>query len=126
MSIHRRAARRDGNETEIIAALESQGWTVTPLSAPGVPDLLIGARGINVLIEVKDPDGSSRGKPTTAKLTDAQQRWHDGWKGQAEVATSTLSAIAIVKRHLRANLRAATTRTGSASTLQREILGPTR
>lgn len=39
MSIHRRAARRDSNEPEIIEALEKAGVVVVPLSGGGVPDL---------------------------------------------------------------------------------------
>ena len=36
----RRVARRDGNEQEIVEALEAIGVVVIRLSDPGVPDLL--------------------------------------------------------------------------------------
>ncbi len=72
MSIHRRAAKRDSNEAEIIAALIALGATVEQLSASGLPDLIIGINGVNVLAEVKAPKG---------KLTDAQVKWHEGWQG---------------------------------------------
>jgi len=52
----RRAARIDANQPAIIAALRSIGATVQPLHAVGggCPDLLVGLRGRNILMEVKD------------------------------------------------------------------------
>ncbi|MGB1373649.1 MAG: VRR-NUC domain-containing protein [Aequoribacter sp.] len=38
----------------------------------GVPDLLIGAEGVTILVEVKGPKG---------KLTDDQKKWHSSWLG---------------------------------------------
>ena len=37
----RKAAQRDGNEAEIVAALRSVGYHVTHLNDPAVPDLLV-------------------------------------------------------------------------------------
>jgi hypothetical protein len=72
----RRGAKRDANEPEIIKALRAAGCLVQPLSAPGVPDLLVWSpwRGL-ILLEVKD--GS---KPASArKLTSDQVAWHTQW-----------------------------------------------
>jgi hypothetical protein len=54
----RRAARRDGNEPEIVRALEDIGVRVRRVSAGGVPDLLCWTRaeGYRVL-EVKTETG---------------------------------------------------------------------
>lgn len=57
MSIHRRAAKRDANEPEIVAALESLGFAVTRLSGEGVPDLLLSRAGDWYVAEVKMPNG---------------------------------------------------------------------
>jgi hypothetical protein len=76
----RRAAKVDANHGEIVAALRSVGATVQSLAAVGggVPDLLVGWRGLNLLIEVKD--GSRI--PSQQKLTPDQERWHEAWNGQ--------------------------------------------
>lgn len=55
MSIHRRAAKRDANEGEIVDALEQVGANVYRLSAENVPDLLVIRDGLSFLIEVKVP-----------------------------------------------------------------------
>lgn len=69
----RQAAKRDANESAIKAALKAAGASVTPLSAPGVPDLLVGFRGETILMEVKDGRND---------LTDDQRDWHGDWKGR--------------------------------------------
>ena len=72
-------AKRDANESEITAALKQAGCTVQPLSAKGVPDLLVGFTDIEtgqpcmILMEVKDGYN---------KLTDDQSKWHIWWIGR--------------------------------------------
>lgn len=81
-----RAARADANQPDVIAALRSAGATVQPLHVigRGCPDLLVGYRGVNLLVEVKD--GS---RPASARqLTPDQRRWHDEWRGQVDVVQS--------------------------------------
>ncbi len=75
MSLYRRAARKDDTQTAIVAALLSAGATVQAISSPGAPDLLVGYRGVNVLVEVKNKDG--RG----LKLNPLQRAWHAAWMG---------------------------------------------
>lgn len=78
MSIHRLKARRDSNESQIVEALRNVGAQVYPLSAKGIPDLLVcyydiySERYETVLIEVKD------GKN---KTTAAQNLFMDTWHG---------------------------------------------
>ena len=92
----RRAARTDANQAAIVRALESLGCTVQSLAAVGggVPDLLIGWRGLNLLLEVKDG-----GKPPSErKLTPDQVRWHRDWRGQVAVVETVDDAIQAVLR----------------------------
>lgn len=63
MSLHRRAAKRDANEPEIIQALQAAGAKVWPVSGEGIPDLLVAYQGRFLLMEVKTKTG---------KLTRAQ------------------------------------------------------
>ena len=84
MSLHRRAAKRDDSEREVIDTLEAGGATVQQLSGEDVPDLLVGLRGVNFLIEVKTGN---------AKLKPGQAKWHEGWGGaKVEVVRNAAQA----------------------------------
>jgi hypothetical protein len=87
----RRAAKVDANQGEIVAALRACGCSVESLAAvgKGVPDLLVGLRGLNYLLECKD--GSK--PPSARKLTDAQVEWHKIWAGQVLTVTSAEDAL---------------------------------
>jgi Holliday junction resolvase len=87
MALHRRNPKRDANEREIIEALKQIGCTVAQLSARGIPDLLVGYRGKNLLIEVKCEKG---------KLTEDQIERHASWMGEIHIARTPDEAIAIV------------------------------
>ena len=86
------AAKRDSNEREIIDALEAMGCSVTQLSQPGVPDLLIGVAYHNLLLEVKSPGES---------LTPQQRVWHNAWHGTAHVVWTVAEAIEIVGHYIK-------------------------
>jgi hypothetical protein len=89
MSIHRRNPRRDANEAEIIAALRAAGASVQPLSARGVPDVLVGVDGRNILLEIKVGNG---------KLTSDEATWHKKWRGQVVVVRSIEEALEAIGR----------------------------
>lgn len=69
------AKKVDANQAEIVEFLRSCNATVQHLHAvgKGCPDLLVGFRGRNLLMEVKVAKG---------KLTPDQVTWHGGWEGQ--------------------------------------------
>lgn len=97
----RRASKVDRNQPEIVHALRAAGATVQPLHTvgDGCPDLLVGYRGINYVIEVKD----WKAAPSARKLNPAQVVWHDGWKGsvaKVETAEAALSVIGARGIHL--------------------------
>jgi len=75
----RYARKTDDNHQRIVAALRAFGASVASLAAVGggVPDLLVGYRGVNYLLEVKD--GSK--VASARKLTAAQVEWFGGWRG---------------------------------------------
>lgn len=89
-----RAAKVDANQSAIVSALRKIGATVQPLHTvgKGCPDLLIGLRGMNLLLEVKD--GSK--PPSAQKLTADQVAWHRDWCGQVEVVNSVEQALIAV------------------------------
>lgn len=90
----RRAAKVDANQAEIVAALRAVGATVQPLHAvgQGCPDLLVGYRGINFLLEVKDGEKP----PSARKLTPDQVSWHDTWRGTVHVVMNPKIALEII------------------------------
>ena len=74
-----RAARIDANHEQVVLALRAAGATVQSLAAvgQGVPDLLVGFQGKTLLMEIKD----GRKTPSERRLTQAQLKWHGGWRG---------------------------------------------
>ena len=70
----RRAAKIDGNQTELVEAFRTLGCSVTSLAAvgKGVPDLLVSIKGITWLVEVKMPKG---------KETPDQVEFAASWQG---------------------------------------------
>lgn len=82
-------AKTDKNQAEIVDAMRKHGATVQILSAvgKGVPDLLVGYRGVNFLFEVKGQNG---------KLTEPQIKWHDDWQGKVYIVRSIDDAIMIL------------------------------
>lgn len=90
----RRAAKVDRNQPEIVQALRDAGASVHPChsAGQGFPDLAVGFRGKNYLIEVKD--GALA--PSDRKLTPAQKEWHAAWRGDAVVVTSASEALAAI------------------------------
>lgn len=90
----RRAAKADRNQPEIVNALESAGATVQHLHTVGggCPDIAVGYRGQNFLVEIKD----GKAPPSARGLTDAQLLFHSIWRGQVAIAESIDDAFRIV------------------------------
>jgi hypothetical protein len=90
----RRAARRDDNEKEIIAAMRAEGAYVKVINDEGLFDLLVSYRGETLLIEVKD--GAK--PPSARRLTEAEQKFHDEWPGSdLYIVNSVEEAIALLR-----------------------------
>ena len=85
------AKRIDSNQTQIVKQLRKIGYSVCILSSvgKGVPDLLVGYRGKNLLIEIKD--GSK--PPSQRKLTPDEQNFHNTWNGSVIVARGLMDII---------------------------------
>ena len=86
--------RTDGNHTAIVKALKGAGCTVQSLAAlgDGVPDLLVGIDGRNLLVEVKNGARS----PSRRRLTGDEQTWHAAWAGQVVVVATVDEAMAVI------------------------------
>lgn len=92
----RRSAKIDGNQPRAVELLEARGWSVKSLAAvgDGCPDLLVGAMGLNILIEMKMPKG---------KLRPKQELFKARWKGQYAKAESPEDAVKMVELIIKAN-----------------------
>ena len=83
---------RDKNEPAIIQALVAVGATVQQAD---FCDLVVGFRGQNYLIEVKNPEGKNKIEESQAKLLET-------WRGQYEIvktADEALRVIGVNTRH---------------------------
>lgn len=90
----RRRAASDGNQPAIVQALRSVGATVASCHAvgQGFPDLVVGFRGRNFLIEVKDPAQPKH----RHELTPAQVEFHAGWNGEIAKVFTPEDALAAI------------------------------
>ncbi len=77
------AKRIDTNHVEIVIALRRVGASVLSLHTlgKGAPDLLVGFRGYNYLLEIKTVSG---------KLEEGQVDWHNLWRGQRPQTVHTV------------------------------------
>lgn len=89
-----RRKRVDANQREIAQALKTLGATIEYLHfvGRGCPDLLVGFRGRNYLLEVKDG-----AKPVTRqRLTADEIAWQEQWRGQVAVISTVDEALAVI------------------------------
>ena len=93
MSLYRRAKTRDGNEVDVVEALEALGAWVVRLDLPC--DLLVGWRGMNLLIEVKQPHRVTKAGKIRADQP-AQAEWLRCWPGQVAVVTTPEEAVRLL------------------------------
>jgi Holliday junction resolvase len=93
----RRVARVDSNHAEIVKALRQYGCSVQSLAAvgQGCPDLAVGRRLCNLLLEVKD--GSK--PPSSTRLTTEEINWHASWRGLVVTVYTVEEALEYVSRN---------------------------
>lgn len=90
----RQNARKDANQDDIVSGLRAVGASVavTHQLGDGFVDIVVGFRGANYLIEIKD--GSK--PPSRRRLTPDEQEFHDAWRGRVDVANSLDEALRII------------------------------
>lgn len=88
-----RAARKDANHNEIAAYFIANGCSVGDLSqVKRLCDIVVGYKGVNELVEIKD--GAK--PPSAQRLTEGEQKFHDGWRGTITVITSIEDASKLI------------------------------
>jgi hypothetical protein len=83
----RRAAKPDANQHALVEALKKIGAKCFYIKEP--VDLLVGYRGRNLLLEVKNREGKNR-------ITKAQAEFLATWPGDVQVVWSVEEAISAV------------------------------
>jgi hypothetical protein len=89
-----RAKRVDDNQRKIVEQLRKLNISVQHLHTigQGCPDLLLGFRNRNFLVELKDES-----KPASAKkLTDDEQEFFNEWNGQVSKCESLEEILKVV------------------------------
>ena len=91
----RSRGKSDANQTEIVKALRKEGYSVAVTSClgAGFPDIIVGARGINFLIEIKNPSVPYADR----QLTSDQEKWHAAWRGKSYVVETIGQCLSIIK-----------------------------
>jgi len=87
--------RTDSNHAEIIKALRkipNLSVFSTHEVGKGFPDIVIGYKGINYLIEIKD----GKKPPSARKLTDAELDFHLSWNGQIDTIKNLDELLQII------------------------------
>lgn len=81
----------DSNQREIVINLRAAGASVAHLHTlgKGVPDLLVGWRGSNFLLEVKSPNG---------QLTKSEKDFCEHWHGQVAVVKTWEEALLVIDK----------------------------
>ena len=92
----RRANRRDANHSKIVKELRQiPGISVADTGdlGNGFPDIVVGYKGKNLMIEIKDGEKPPSGR----KLTPDEKEFHDTWRGQVCIATCTNDVFDLIK-----------------------------
>jgi len=92
MSRRGHAGRVDANHAECVKALRSAGMmaTSTAMLGNGFADIIVGYRGLNILLEIKSEGG---------RMTSDERQFHLTWAGQVAVANSPEEAVIAVVDH---------------------------
>lgn len=86
--------RVDQNQPLIVQTLRAVGASVQFLHeiGKGCPDVLVGFRDQNYILEIKNPEQP----PSKRKLTPDEEKWHQAWAGQKAVVETPEQALAVI------------------------------
>lgn len=92
----RRAAKVDSNQNEIVSTFRKMGASVLITSQlKNCFDLLVGFKGVNMIVEVKD--GSL--PPSKRKLTPGEKLFKESWRGgEYHIINSVDEAIDLLNK----------------------------
>lgn len=83
--VFRRAARKDANHVEIVAAFRKAGWYVLDVAQlKNCCDIIISKNGRTIAVEIKD--GTK--PPSQRKLSKGEEEFRQRWKGEHKIVLS--------------------------------------
>ena len=83
----------DANQVSITKGLRKFGASVKPVhTVKGFVDLVVGFKGKNYLLELKDPDQV----PSKQKLTVGETKFQQDWVGQVATVKTLEEAIEVI------------------------------
>jgi hypothetical protein len=92
----RRAARVDANQDAIVSALRSAGASVLSIGQP--VDLLVGHRGVTVLMECKNPKTGYGKRGANSNQRDFMATWNGGPVSLVDGPEAALRALGVIGR----------------------------
>lgn len=94
MTKHRRAARIDENQNEIVKQLRDMGATVQT----GMDDILVGYKSRTYWFEIKDPSKTKRkdGEFKAGAIKDSQIKLAAEWKGHYDIVSSIEEILEVI------------------------------
>jgi hypothetical protein len=95
--------RTDDNQKSVVTSLRkiaNLSVTSTHTIGKGFPDLVVGYKGNNYLIELKDGAKTKSQK----KLTICETKFHDEWNGQVAICESVEDILLLLKITAKSNL----------------------
>lgn len=90
----RRAARIDENQPAIVAVLEAAGASVLVIGLP--VDLLVGFRGVTMIMEVKNPKSRYGKKGANEKQREFMALWRGGPVALVDGPEAALRALGMI------------------------------
>jgi hypothetical protein len=98
--MNRPRKKSDANQPELVKQIRMLPQTtvfVTSTVGGGFPDIIVGHRGKNYLMEIKRSDGY----PSDRKLTDDELSFFESWKGQVDVVSTIEEVVQVLNRGVR-------------------------
>lgn len=93
-----RGKRTDLNQKQIVEVFRKMGATVYITSGvgKGFPDIVVGFKGVNYLVEIKD----GKAPKSQHKLTGHEDGFHAKWRGSVHIIKSVQEAIDLLNNKL--------------------------
>ena len=91
----RRDAKVDANQGEIVSALQAAGCSVFVAGRP--VDLIVGARNVTILMEVKNPKTSYGRRGANSNQSRFMEDWRGGPVAIVDSPEAALRAVGVVK-----------------------------
>ena len=90
--------RVDANQSELVKTIRKMGASFQHTSSiKGALDGIIGYRGVDQRIEIKDPNQP----PSQRKLTPAEAQVFDEWKGRPPLVVETVDDVIAILKSIR-------------------------